>query len=115
MSNITNILKNNNLNPFDEYVEENSNELSRVHLRIQQRAGKKFVTIVEGLPESFDLSKISKVLQKKLCCNATIVDDNKNGKTLKVIQLQGDHRHEIATFFINEELLSKDQIKIHGF
>jgi translation initiation factor 1 len=35
-----------------------------VHVRVQQRNGKKSLTTVQGLPEAFDYKKILKALKK---------------------------------------------------
>ena len=40
-----------------------------VHIRIQQRNGKKCLTTVQGIEGSFDLKKILKALKKEHCCN----------------------------------------------
>jgi len=39
-----------------------------VHIRVQQRNGKKSLTTVQGLPEAFDYKKILKALKKGRFC-----------------------------------------------
>lgn len=46
------------------------------------------------------------------CCNGTIVEDEELGK---VLQLQGDQRKNVTTFLVGNELVKKDNIKVHGF
>ena len=33
----------------------------------------------------------------------------------EVIQLQGDHRVKVQQFLVEEKIIAKDQIKVHGF
>ncbi|GAV73667.1 SUI1 domain-containing protein [Cephalotus follicularis] len=100
--------------PFDEVVTANSvagaNEY--VHLRVQQRNGRKSLTTVQGLKKEFSYNKILKDLKKEFCCNGTVVDDPDLGQ---VIQLQGDQRKNVSTFLIQAGIVKKEQIKIHGF
>jgi len=83
-----------------------------VHVRVQQRNGRKSLTTVQGLPTDYDKKKILKALKKDFCCNGTVVDDPELGQ---VIQLQGDQRKNVSTFLVKEKLVKKDHIKIHGF
>ena len=66
-----------------------------VHIRVQQRNGRKCITTVQGLDPNLDLKKILKVLKKAECCNGTVVEDEEMGN---VIQLQGDQREAAAKF-----------------
>lgn len=83
-----------------------------VHVRMQQRNGRKSLTTVQGLPEAFDYKKILKALKKEYCCNGTVIEDEESGK---VLQLQGDQRKNVSLFLLSNELCKKDQIKVHGF
>merc|ERR1712137_119914 len=83
-----------------------------VHIRIQQRNGRKTLTTCQGIPEEFDLKKILKAFKKEFCCNGTIVDDTELGK---VIQLQGDQREKIKSFITREGMVDKTKVKVHGF
>jgi len=83
-----------------------------VHIRIQQRNGRKSLTTCQGIPEQFDLRRIMKALKKKFCTNGNIVDDPDLGK---VIQVQGDQRENIKSFLVKEGMVSAANIKIHGF
>ncbi|EFN55481.1 hypothetical protein CHLNCDRAFT_133842 [Chlorella variabilis] len=82
-----------------------------VHVRMQQRNGRKSLTTVQGLPEAFDYKKILKALKKEYCCNGTVIEDEELGK---VLQLQGDQRKNVSAFLLGNELCKKDQIKVHG-
>lgn len=83
-----------------------------VHIRVQQRNGKKCLTTIQGLKKEFSLEKILKDLKKDFCCNGNVVQDKELGK---VIQLQGDQRKNVSQFLITAGIVKKDQIKIHGF
>ncbi|KAK9151783.1 hypothetical protein Syun_010092 [Stephania yunnanensis] len=83
-----------------------------VHIRIQQRNGKKSLTTVQGLKKEFSYDKILKDLKKEFCCNGTVVLDDELGK---VIQLQGDQRKNVSNFLVKAGIVKKDNIKIHGF
>ncbi|KAJ0578741.1 putative SUI1 domain, YjgF/YER057c/UK114 family, RutC-like superfamily, SUI1 domain superfamily [Helianthus annuus] len=66
-----------------------------VHIRIQQRNGRKSLTTVQGLKKELSYEKILKDLKKEFCCNGTVVQDKELGK---VIQLQGDQRKNVSAF-----------------
>ncbi|XP_047334620.1 protein translation factor SUI1 homolog 2-like [Impatiens glandulifera] len=83
-----------------------------VHIRIQQRNGRKSLTTVQGLKKEFSYDKILKDLKKEFCCNGTVIQDKELGK---VIQLQGDQRKNVNNFLIQAGIVKKDHIKIHGF
>ena len=83
-----------------------------VHIRIQQRNGKKCLTTVQGLKETFSYDKILKDIKKQFCCNGNVVQDKALGK---IVQMQGDQRKNVSQFLVQAGIVQKDQIKIHGF
>ncbi|OQE37357.1 hypothetical protein PENCOP_c010G00055 [Penicillium coprophilum] len=109
-----------NLKTFDPFAEadedtgETKQSQNYIHIRIQQRNGRKTLTTVQGLPKKFDQKKILKVIKKKFACNGTIVSDTEMGE---VIQLQGDQRKDVQEFLTDKEGLELDAktIKVHGF
>lgn len=68
--------------PFAEANAENSGAGSKeyVHIRIQQRNGRKSLTTVQGLKKEFSYNKILKDLKKEFCCNGTVVQDPELGQ-----------------------------------
>ncbi|CAA3004994.1 translation factor SUI1 homolog [Olea europaea subsp. europaea] len=99
--------------PFPEAIESGTPGAKEyVHIRIQQRNGKKSLTTVQGLRKEFRYEKILKDLKKEFCCNGNVVQDKELGK---VIQLQGDQRKNVSQFLVSAGLVKKDQVKIHGF
>ncbi|XP_029637913.1 eukaryotic translation initiation factor 1 isoform X4 [Octopus sinensis] len=85
---------------------------SIIHIRIQQRNGRKTLTTVQGISTQFDLKKIVKACKKEFACNGTVVDHPEYGE---VIQLQGDQRINIKDFLKNHNIAKDDQLKVHGF
>ncbi|RWW35883.1 hypothetical protein BHE74_00059135 [Ensete ventricosum] len=53
-----------------------------VHIRIQQRNGRKSLTTVQGLKKEFSYNKILKDLKKEFCCNGTVVQDPELGQVI---------------------------------
>nr|XP_002130503.1 eukaryotic translation initiation factor 1-like isoform X1 [Ciona intestinalis]XP_009859724.1 eukaryotic translation initiation factor 1-like isoform X2 [Ciona intestinalis] len=83
-----------------------------IHIRIQQRNGRKTLTTVQGISDDYDKKRIVRVCKKEFACNGTVVDHSEYGE---VLQLQGDQRNNIAGFLVNVGLAKKEQVKIHGF
>ncbi|KAL1933873.1 hypothetical protein VTP01DRAFT_7963 [Rhizomucor pusillus] len=99
--------------PFADVEEDRETKTSNyIHLRIQQRNGRKTLTTLQGLPKEYDAKKILKVFKKEFACNGTIVDDDELGE---VLQLTGDQRLKIAEFLVKEDIAKKSDIKVHGF
>ncbi|KAG2184666.1 hypothetical protein INT43_000579 [Umbelopsis isabellina] len=103
--------------PYDPFADVGEDDKGAqptgyIHIRIQQRNGRKTVTTLQGLPKEFDAKKILKVFKKEFACNGTVVDDEEMGQ---VLQLSGDQRIKIAEFLVSQEIAKKSDIKIHGF
>lgn len=96
---------------------------NKVHIRMQQRNGRKSWTTVQGFPErvrlpksgrqmDVDFDKILRALKKTFKTNGTLIKDDEHGT---IIQLQGDIRKEVAEFLIDATgIITKDQVMIHG-
>merc|ERR1712178_411872 len=96
---------------------------AKVHIRMQQRNGRKSWTTVAGFPERVrlpksgtelpvDFDKILRALKKTFKTNGVLIRDPEHGV---IIQLQGDIRKDVAEFFLDATgLITKDQIMIHG-
>ncbi|KAG6502158.1 hypothetical protein ZIOFF_042047 [Zingiber officinale] len=100
---------------FDAFADANAEDSGAkeyVHIRIQQRNGRKSLTTVQGLKKEFSYNKILKDLKKEFCCNGTVVQDPELGQ---VIQLQGDQRKNVSSFLVQAGIVKKEHIKIHGF
>ncbi|SCV03241.1 LANO_0G03004g1_1 [Lachancea nothofagi CBS 11611] len=104
-----------NLKSFDPFADTGDNETDTanyIHIRIQQRNGRKTLTTVQGLPAEYDLKRILKVLKKDFACNGNIVKDDEMGE---IIQMQGDQRAKVCEFMVTQLGMKKKNIKIHGF
>merc|ERR1712205_163194 len=82
-----------------------------VHIRVQQRNGRKCLTTVQGLAADLDIKKILKYIKKAFNCNGTVVND----KAGDVIQLQGDQRKNVQKFLTKENICNAEEVKVHGF
>lgn len=79
---------------------------NKVHLRLQQRSAKKSITIVEGLRDDVAKDIIPK-LRTKLGCSGT----PKSG----AIQFSGDQRRKIMDYLVDQKLVTKRDIVLHGY
>lgn len=83
-----------------------------IHIRIQQRNGRKTLTTVQGIAEQFDKKKLVKAFKKEFACNGTVVEHPEYGE---VVQLQGDQRQNVCLFLTRIGIAKEDQLKVHGF
>ncbi|KAG8895223.1 Eukaryotic translation initiation factor eIF-1 [Tulasnella sp. 417] len=105
-----------NLDPFaegglDDLEDTVGSEENYLHIRIQQRNGRKSLTTLQGLGKEYDPKKLLKAFKKEFACNGTVVEDDQLGE---VIQLQGDQRIKIKNFLVENGILASS-IKVHGF
>ena len=96
---------------FGDNKDDEDNKEKNVTIRVQQRNGKKCITIITGIAEDLDLDKILKYLKKTYSCNGSICNDEKFGE---IITLSGDQKENVYNFFIKEEIYKKDCIIIKG-
>lgn len=96
---------------FDDF--EDKRDSFNVHISIQQRTAKKHITMVSGFPDYYDIPKILKYIKKMYKCGGSIVSDEKT--SLPVIQVTGDQRQNIQKFFIECDVVDKENIILHGF
>ncbi|KAI1728707.1 alg9-like mannosyltransferase family domain-containing protein [Ditylenchus destructor] len=101
---------------FAQLEDEEGTHQGFVHIRIQQRTGRKTITTVQGIPTEcntgYDLKKIVRYLKKEYNCNGTIVEHPEYGE---VIQLTGDQRQHIKDFLCKVGIVKEENCKIHGF
>jgi translation initiation factor 1 len=87
-----------------------------IHIRSQQRNGRKRWTTVQGIPDRMlskrvNFDKVLKALKKSFKTNGTLVQDEELGT---ILQLQGDFRAEVGEFLLDQGFSDKDHLKIHG-
>jgi translation initiation factor 1 len=98
----------NNLDPFTD----TSILHEKIHLRVQQRNGKKCITTISGLPTDLDQKRVCKHMRKTFCCNGNCEDDEEHGK---IIQLQGDQRANVKEWLLANEIVKDESyIVVHG-
>ncbi|OAA61926.1 translation initiation factor SUI1 [Niveomyces insectorum RCEF 264] len=106
------------VDPFAEAEDVSREQKQRqdyIHIRIQQRKGRKTLTTVQGIPPKFSQKKILTVVKRKFACNGTTVHDSDRGD---ILQLQGDQRHHMLEFLTDKASgleLDPHTIKVHGF
>jgi len=106
-----------NLKTFDPFADafradDQSVQDGLIHVRIQQRNGRKTLTTVQGISDNYDKKKIVKACKKEFACNGTVVEHPEYGE---VMQLQGDQRNNICQFLTKIGIAKPDQLKVHGF
>ena len=101
-----------NKDPFGSNNIEDDTFNSKVHLRSQQRNGRKSITIVQGLDEDLDEKRILKYFKKTFQCNGCISEDKEYGK---IIQLSGDQKENVKNFLIEQEIYKIENIVVHGY
>ena len=121
MSNVEN-LGGNNPDPFgssaaggmdqDQAITSTKKKKNNeIHIRVQQRNGRKCITTLVGLHPELDFDRLAKEFRRRWGCNGIVVDDAEAGK---VIQLQGDQREHLTEFLVGEKLAKANNIKIFG-
>lgn len=108
----TSIVNLQSRDPFADDNEGSGSQERDVHIRIQQRNGRKTLTTVQGISADFDLRRIVKACKKEFACNGTVVEHPEYGE---VIQLQGDQRNKIGQFLQKTGIAAASRIKVHGF
>lgn len=103
----------NRYDPFADNAEAGgADQGAIIHIRIQQRNGRKTLTTVQGIAPQFDKKKILKYCKKEFACNGTVIEHEEYGE---VIQLQGDQRQKVADWLERNQIAKSDNIKVHGF
>jgi len=74
-----------NLDTYDPFADaaggkEEGVQDGLVHIRIQQRNGRKTLTTVQGLSAEYDLKKIVRACKKEFACNGTVVEHSEYGE-----------------------------------
>mmetsp|Transcript_72213 Transcript_72213/g.205278 ORF Transcript_72213/g.205278 Transcript_72213/m.205278 type:complete len:181 (-) Transcript_72213:1441-1983(-) len=103
-----------NLKAFDAFDDagEDAGDQSKIHIRVQQRNGRKCITTIQGLADDLDVKRICKAFKKNFSCNGAVSKDEEMGE---VIQLSGDQRTLVKDFLVDQEICHNNQIVIHGF
>ena len=97
---------------FADASDNNGASADKVHVRVQQRNGRKCITTVQGLAEDLDTKRILKAFKKNFSCNGAIVKDDDCGE---ILQLSGDQRTNVRQFLVDQQICMEVQIVLHGF
>lgn len=88
---------------------------NKIHLRLQKRGNRKWLTIIEGLDNDLDENRICRHMRRTFNCNGAVL---KNDDDEPILQLQGDQRQNIKDWFILQEILTekeaKERLVVHG-
>ena len=96
-----------------EFDFDDNDSTFKVHITIQQRPAKKYITSVSGIPDKYDLPKILKYIKKIYKCGGSMIKGE--NEESKILQITGDQRHNIYKFFVEYNVMEKDNIILHGF
>ena len=98
---------------FEDGVEttDNMQLLEAVHIRIQQRNGKKVITIIQGLDAKIPRKELIKKFKTMYACGGHIAHDDEFGE---VIQLTGDQRLKVRDYLVANGMVEAHNIEIHG-
>lgn len=102
----------NTFDAFEDAGDGGHSSEEKVHVRVQQRNGRKCITTVAGLTEDLDIKRICKAFKKNFSCNGAVQKDEEEKE---VIQLQGDQRTNVKSFLVDQEICTSDVIVLHGF
>merc|ERR1712088_1033909 len=83
-----------NLGTRDHFAEaqkggEDIGQEETIHIRIQQRNGRKTLTTVQGIDSEFDLKKIARACKKEFACNGTVIMHKEYGEVLSSRETRG--------------------------
>ena len=85
----------------------------KVVVAIQQRTAKKYVTTVTDIPDKYDLPKLVKYIKKCYNCSGSVL--KKEDSDNEYLQFSGDQRQNIAKFFVDCNVMDKENIIVRGF
>ena len=102
--------------PFSQKTGAGAFGQAKIHVRVQQRNGRKCITTIQGLDDDFDLKRICKHMKKSFNCNGNLAQDEDMGE---IVQLQGDQRQNVRQWILDQEIVTKaeadERVVLHGF
>ena len=90
-----------------------------VHIRVFQRSARKRITTIEDLDRDLNFKKIAKAMRHEFCCTSNVDKEEKvlpTGETVtkKIIKLSGDQRDNVTQFLVDNGIIEKERIQVHG-
>lgn len=93
----------------DTKIEPKNNKvIGKVHLSVQKRNAKKYITSIDGLPVSVDRKELLRAWKVKYSCNGSF--DPKEDKLI----LTGDQRENIIKYLLEKNITTAENIEVHG-
>ena len=93
-----------------------SGRTNKIHIRLQQRNTRSYLTLLEGMDDDLDLKRICRAMMRGFNCNGNVKTDTELGD---VIQLQGDQCENIRAWLLEQEILTpaeaEERLVIHKF
>jgi len=81
-----------------------------IHVRVQQRNGRKCITHVQGLADDLDFKKILRRWKRGFNCNGSLQKDD-DGQP--ILQMSGDQRQGVRDDLIREKICESTEIVLH--
>ena len=95
----------------NNYKSINNSLIEPIHIYLAKRKSRKHITKITNI-QSTSILDISKQIRKDLSCSASVVNDDKLGE---IIQIQGNFCEKIVSFLISNNIVTIENIKLHGF
>ena len=111
---VTYFLPTRSYDPSLDLLDEEDSDIeeSKITISVQQRSGRKRITIIAGINnEKNNMKKLLKSLQKLFQCSGSLVVDKTHGN---IIMLTGDQRHGTAVHLVRNKICSAGDINICG-
>ena len=100
------------LDGIDDILDHMNEREEDVHIWLKQRSSRKYVTEVQNLAKDLNLNKIVKCWRHEFHCAVAKIKTKDKGK---ILRLQGDQRQLVLNFLVQEKIIAKEKIKVHGF
>jgi len=90
---------------------ENRPQCTVVHIRVQKRSARKWITTIQNLSIDLDLAKICSFIKQAHNVSGTVTHSEEFGP---IIQFTGDIRNQALQTLTDHNICSKELIKVHG-
>jgi translation initiation factor SUI1 len=107
------LLSSNNMVQTSNIV-SSANFKGEIDIKIKSRTKRKFCTTITGLHNSdLDLDKLAGKWRKMYSCSAAYDKDDNGGNGS--IKIAGDRRESILEYLTENNIATKEQIRVHGY
>ena len=84
-------------------------QTKEVHIRVQQRNGRKCITTVSNLNQHINFETVIKYAKERWGCSGVVIPSHEKGK---ILQLQGNLAEALTEFLVTERLALANNIKV---